>query len=179
MTTQPQWQQIGSVGDVNPIDHGGGFIYSDLSGNYPPEIEWIQPAGEDEYGDPIDWLVYRWILDRCTWINEILSDNRYHPNLPAWYAKPESERETRPQDTTYLSNVCKCAGQPERQIIADLCSPNANVRALAYLEIAQYHGFDNFDQYPLTFTDQDELEKRYAERIDRVSATRGLNNTTP
>lgn len=151
MTVQPQWRRIGSVGDVNPIDHGGGYVYSDLNGDYPPEIEWIQPSGEDESGDPINWLVYRWVLDRCTWTNGILSDNPYHPDSPAWFAKS-------------LWGICETIGQPKRQMITDLCSPDANVRALAYLEIAQYHGFGNFDEYPLTFTDRDEIEKRYRKK---------------
>ena len=38
-TKQPKWKLIAQLGDVNPIDYGGYFIYEDETGVYPPEGE--------------------------------------------------------------------------------------------------------------------------------------------
>lgn len=158
MTQQPKWKLLGTVGDVNPLDHSGGFVFVDETGVYDPEIEWIEPEGENEYGEPIRWKVYRWSLEKCTYQNGILSDNPYHPDYPAWFAKPESERKHRPQDTTYLLDICKTMDVSEKTIISNLCGDDIMARANAYLDIARYHGMDNFDEYRLSFSDREELE---------------------
>ena len=61
---QPNWKKIGGIGDVNPIDYDGGYIYEDETGVYSPELEYIQ-AQDDGSGNAGPWKVYRWPLDRC------------------------------------------------------------------------------------------------------------------
>ena len=157
--SQPQWKLVAQLGDVHPIDYGGCFVYVDETGVYDPEME-ILDSPED---DACKWTIYRFDLPRCTWIDGILSDNKFHPDHAAWFAKPESERASRPQDSTYLADVAQCCGQPEEDLQAMLCSEDPKERALAYLQIGQYHGFENFDSYPLTMN-RAEVEARYAQK---------------
>jgi len=67
--SQPVWRCVANLGDRDPLDHGGLFVYVDRTGVYPPEMERVEP---DEDGS---LEVRRVVLDR------------YHPNYPAWYAK--------------------------------------------------------------------------------------------
>ena len=161
MTQQPKWKLIDNQGDANPLDYGGYFIYEDETGVYEAEAELLVPEDEGERdGDQDTLMVYRFILDRCTFIDGILSDNKYHPFKPAWFAKPESERAERPQDTTYLKNVADYCGESVESLIKHLCSEKPVDRAVAYRAIADYHGWENFDSYPLELT-RAEAEERY------------------
>lgn len=184
--SQPKWKLAGTVGDVNPVDYGGGFIFVDETGVYPPELELIEvdesafsdePDDEpefDEDGELINdfdeleqansdkgkWTVYRFSLERCTYQNGILSDNKFHPDHAAWFAKPEAEKANRPQDTTYLSNVAGCNDVKVEQLIEWFCSEDVQERARAYMEIGSYHGYDSLDHDPLEFDSREEMEKR-------------------
>jgi hypothetical protein len=157
--SQPNWKLVANLGDRNPIDYGGYFVYEDTTGVYEPEAELLISPDSDE--SPEGWQAYRFSLDKCTFIDGILSDNKFHPEHPAWFAEPESEKETRPQDTIYLSNVCSYAGIEQEQLIEWLCGDDIPARAEAYRVIGEYHGFDNFDSYPLTFKTRAEVEARY------------------
>ena len=57
-TTQPWWVLEGRIGDVDPISHGGGFVYADALGNYPPELHYFEP--ED---DGLRLRLYRVLLE--------------------------------------------------------------------------------------------------------------------
>lgn len=161
-TQQPTWKLIVNLGDVNPIDYGGFFVYVDETGEYEPEAELLEvpPDNEAEYNRipgrpmpaPTPYRVYRFRLDRCTFINGVLSDNRFHTDLPAWFAKPEEKRADRPQDTTYLSNVADCMGADLDELRAMFCSDDPIERAQAWRMVGEYHGFENLDSYPLELT---------------------------
>lgn len=158
-TRQPTWKLIANLGDVNPVDYGGYFVYVDETGVYPPEAELLVSPDDDDSGE--GWTVYRFTLDRCTFVDGVLSDNLFHPEMSAWFAMPESNRASRPQDTTYLSNV----DQDVESLIADFCSDDPLNRAQAYRAIGDYHGFENLDSYPLHFASRDEVEARYAVEV--------------
>lgn len=163
--SQPKWKLIANLGDVNPIDYGGYFIYIDETGVYDPEAELlIAPEDEDEDGNG-EWTIYRFELERCTYIDGILSDNRFHPELSAWFAQSPAERAERPQDTTNLANVASFIDSTEDALQTDLCSDDPIARAHAYRAIGDYHGFENFDSYPITLRNRAEVEARYAEEI--------------
>jgi hypothetical protein len=159
--SQPTWKLLGSLGDVNPVDNDGMLVYEDTTGVYPPEAVVISALIKDYEDDPDRWIVYRFPLDRCTYVDGVLSDNPFHPDLPAWFATPESRRAERPQDTTYLSNVASFTGTTEEELIEALCSDHLIERAAAYEAIGSYHGFHGFDDDPITDLDRSEMEARY------------------
>lgn len=146
-TGQPAWELVENLGDVNPIDYGGFFVYRDTTGQYPEEAEVLMEQGEDAHGDPTSWTVYRFPLDRCTYVDGILSDNAFHPEYEAWFGED-------------LDGVASYLDHDS--IRADLCSEDPTRRAHAYRSIGEYHGWENFDSYPLTFTDRAEVEARYS-----------------
>lgn len=159
---QPKWKLIANLGDVNPIEYGGYFVYVDETDVYPPEAELLcEPSDEcgrchGVCGNDYDlciyscechqYTVYRFILERCTLIDGILSDNRFHPEHMAWFGYRDKDR---PQDSD-LNDVASFAAMPD--IAELLCSANPIDRACAYRAIGEYHGFENLDSYPLTLT---------------------------
>lgn len=157
MALQPKWKFIDNLGDANPLEHGGYFVFIDETGVYPPEAEYLVVL--DESDDP-KYKAYRFSLEKCTYINGILSDNSFHPLYPAWFATPEAQRAERPQDTTYLKNVSDCHGIEEQELIRLFCSDDPLERADAYRSVGEYHGFENFDNYPLELRKR-EARKRY------------------
>lgn len=159
--SQPIWKLVAQLGDVNPIDHGGYFVYEDTTGVYPPEAELLR--NHDDDGEDGPWTVFRFSLDRCTFIDGVLSDNPYHPGLPAWFATPYWDDNGQHRDT---AKVARFIGAPESELIEDLCSEDIVRRALAYQAIGDYHGFIEFDQYPISDFDRSQLEARYADHAE-------------
>lgn len=157
--TQPQWNRIANLGDQSAnhgnLDYGAFFVYEDTTGVYPPEAELIEEPIEDE--DTV--TVYRFELPRCTYINGILSDNQFHPELSVWFAPSAVERAARPQDSN-LAQLCETMDLTEDEFIRLITSEDPRNRAIAWRMVGEYHGFENLDGYPLTMS-QTEAEARY------------------
>ncbi len=145
-TQQPVWKFEAQLGDRNPIDYGGYWVLTDTTGVYPPEAELLVSPDSDDG----QWTVYRFILEPCTFINGVLSENRYHPDYPVWFADE-------------LKAIADCQGIPLDNLIEMFTSDSAVERALAWRAVGDYEGFDNLDNYPLTITRRSEVEKRYSE----------------
>ena len=156
--SQPAWECIAQLGDKNPIDHGGYWILRDTTGVYTEEAELLM-VPDDEDGK---YTICRFTLDRCTFINGVLSDNKFHPDKSAWWAKTEEERKARPQDSTYLKNIADFIGIAVEELVDHFCSEDALKRAVAYRAVGDYHGFNNLDDYPLTMKRR-EVKARYKE----------------
>ena len=155
-TKQPIWKFVANLGDVHPIDHGGYFVFVDETGVYPPEAEYLE-SPDDDNGE---WRIYRFILEPCTYINGVLSDNKYHPDKSAWFAKKFNP--DRPQDGKGgLIELASFTGQTTLDIICDLCSDDPCKRAFAWRIIGEYHGLENLDGYPLIIKSRSEVEARY------------------
>ena len=157
--SQPKWKCIGNLGDRNPLDYGGYFVFVDKTGVYPPEAELLEL--DDENDERTTYTVHRFILEPCTYIDGILSDNRFHPDKPAWFAGTEDERKERPQDSTYLKNLADYAGLTVKELAGMFCDDAPLIRAEAWRIVGQYHGFENLDNYPLTKLSRTEVRKRY------------------
>jgi hypothetical protein len=146
--SHPDWECIANLGDVNPIDHGGKFVLVDKTGVYPPEMEVLEPL--EPCGQEAEvWQVWRFPMDRCTYIDGVLSDNPYHPDKPAWFADD-------------ISDIASMYGVERDELIGQLCSEAPRERAEGYYCLFGYYPAENFDSYPLDL-DRAEVEERYAD----------------
>jgi len=121
-TNQPEWEQVGHIGDVNWLEYGGGPVEVDKTGVYPPEVEYVEPPSDDVDPKKARWTVYRVILD---------------PGVPDWGD---------------LGEVARSIGGDPKMLQADFESADPVIRATAYQDWAGYYGWHEFDQYPLMLT---------------------------
>lgn len=150
-TKQPKWKHVGSIGDVNFVQHDGGPVFVDETGVYDPELEYVQNMPEG------DAYVYRIVLDAL----KLSPTGRLIPaNFDETWPYPV-EHYTEWFDAT-IGTVAESVGLPREEFISALVSENPMARAQAYAELAHYHGWENFDSYPLHFKNEAELEARYA-----------------
>jgi len=158
---QPKWKYVDNLGDANPIDHGGRFVFVDQRGMYGPEVAVLIPPEEteevetdqtDEDGDPImlevgKWELYRYLLEKCTFIDGVLSDNEFHPDHPVWFADS-------------LDSICSSSDRDKKELIDDLCGNDPVKRAFAYEAIEGHWGLDNLNAgRPVVFEDRNEVEQ--------------------
>lgn len=138
---QPKWKMVANLGDATPLDYGGAFVFVDETGVYPPEM--VYWDDQSNYPEETPITVYRFSMDKCTFIDAVLSDNEFNPDHPAWFADS-------------LDDVSRTSSVPVSDLSAWLCSDDAIDRGRAYLEILGHHGVENFDRYPNTY-DREEL----------------------
>jgi hypothetical protein len=157
-TAQPTWKKVGTIGDVNFVEHDGGPVFVDETGVYCPELEYVQNMPEG------DAYVYRVPLEHL----KLSSAGKIIPRgYSASWPHPE-ENYTEWFDRE-LDGVAEFCGIPRAELVEALISDNPMARASAYEAMAQYHGWENFDSYPLHFTNREELEARYNPlTLDRV-----------
>lgn len=141
---QPKWKLVAQLGDRDFTDYGGYFIYEDTTGVYPSEAEKLFAP----HNDASKWEVRRFILRPCTFQNGILSDNKFHPDHPAWFADK-------------IGACANYVGIPLAELIDMLVNGNTVNRALGWQAIGDYFGYENLDSYPLYFS-RAEVEKRYS-----------------
>lgn len=96
------------------------------------------------------WTRHVVILDRCTYQNQILSDNKYHPNQPAWWFNEGS------LDKAPMADLARFNGTDPQQLIYRFCSIDPIERAQAYLMVMQYYGPQ---EEPTTFDDEDTVRR--------------------
>ena len=143
-TNQPAWKCVAQLGDVNPLDYGGLWVLIDTTGVYSPE---------GELYDVNTQRVYRFILEDCTFTHGVLSDNKYHPDQPAWFADA-------------LRDVADFIGAETRTLIDMFISADPVERARAWQAVGDYFGWDNLDCYPLLLT-RSEAKRRYTKAMYR------------
>lgn len=156
---QPAWQCIANLGDADPFAYGGLFVHIDTTGVYPPECERIKPPGDDRVFDSpkARWEHHRWILEPCTYIDGVLSDNPYHPTFEAWFADS-------------IPTLAESCDMDTDEFAAKFTSDDPLERASAWRDVGEHHGFINLDQYPDPLT-RDEAEQRCdAMRCDALLA---------
>ncbi len=137
---------IENIGDVNPIDYDGIFIYK--TGDKTGEVEVLSVIGDDSDGMPTKWQVSRFVLEQHTYENGILSDDKFHKNHPVWYSKD-------------IEHVANCYDIPVNELIDLLCSDDIISRAMGYHIIWSWYGLHNFDEYPLEYTNRGHVYARY------------------
>ena len=139
-------QFIGHLGDVNPVVHDGAVVLVDPELPDQPEMEVIVNYSEDGAGTPV--RVFRFEICRCTFTNGVLSDNKFHPDKPAWFAK-------------HIESVEHCNSYEAGHLVEALCSEDLMVRAQAYYDLLYFFGEDEFDSDPLILSER-EAEHRYS-----------------
>jgi hypothetical protein len=144
------WELVGQMGDVDYITYGGTLVYRDADNEYTPEAETVVPMLKiiptKEEND--QWTVYRYPLEKCTLVNGVLSDNKYHPEHPAWFAD-------------ILESVAETCDTDADDLREAFCSDDIMRRAWAYDTVANYSGYHEFDSYPIMFFSLEDVEKRY------------------
>lgn len=152
-TAQPIWKFLANLGDADPIGDGGLFVYVDETGVYPPEMERCEPM----LGGRIE--IRRVVLEPCTFQGGVLSDNKFHPQLAAWFAWND-----RGNGDSDLQRMANTMGRTVDEYVALFTSENPVERATAWRDVGDYFGWDNLDSYPFTIT-AEEAEARYAEEL--------------
>lgn len=151
MTSQPNWKFLANLGDDNPVDYGGFFIFKDSTGVYEDEAVLLQSPDDDD--SPEGWKVYRFIIDKLKIVDDYLVPDNYDASWPhplpqydEWFNKD-------------LISVAETMGLDEDELREAFTSDNPLERAQAYLAIGYYHGFDNLDSDPLNFETRSEVTK--------------------
>jgi hypothetical protein len=139
-TQQPQWQIVAHIGDVDPIAHGGAFVYEDKTGAYVPEMSWFQPGTDREWselGGATPLKIYRILLEKdstCEW----------------WFKD--------------LERIARYTGIPYTRLII-LAFGSTREKAELYEHLLRFFGPYEFDSDPITMT-EDEAYTKYAEEME-------------
>lgn len=145
--SQPVWQLVAQLGDMNPTEYGGYWIFEDTSGAYAPEGEIL--ILDDEDSEESSGEVFRFIMENCTYQNGILSDNKFHPSHSVWFGDE-------------LDSLSSFYGQSSAELIEAFTSSDPIKRAFAWRAVGEYFGFYELDSYPLRLS-RAEIVERYSE----------------
>lgn len=141
MTQQPEWKCVAQIGDATPLEYGGFWVFVDKTGVYPPEAECYEPD---------EGVASRIILEDCTYIDGVLSDNKFHPEHPVWFADK-------------ITELAEFSGLDVTDLIGLFTSGDPVDRAIAWRVVGEYFGWFELDQYPLLLS-KAEAEERYGEQ---------------
>lgn len=141
---QPQWKQVGHIGDVSWPEYDGGPVFVDETGVYAPELEYVEAPSENvDFEDPsARWTVYRVPLEK---------------GVPDWGD---------------INDVARTVGQDPGELRAAFESDDPIDRANAYQDWASHYGWFELDQYPLQLTCP-EVNKRYDAGLNCYGAIQG------
>lgn len=131
--SQPKWKYVGNIGDRNPFERGGFFVYEDTTGVYEAEAEIYDPdEGTRARIEMPQFKRYPEGLVAVSWIN-----NRYRGDEP-----PEG----RANDEWFfgwLDGVCSFCGIERAEFEDMLCSDDPMRRAFAYRALVYYFGVED------------------------------------
>lgn len=171
-TNQPIWKFAGHIGDVDPIAFGGAFVYTDETGAYGPEMTWFEPASDDEWHKtegktPLS--VYRIVLDPPRFKTLTEAGKR---QMVRTAELPVSERGItwhwyNEWFVSKLPNVASSCGVTVMALLRGFFSKDAVQRAWAYESVISNFGVEEFDQSPVTMT-EDEAYAKYAEEMKAI-----------
>lgn len=140
-TSQPRWKLVYST------DYSA--LFTDETGQYAPEMMIAQEI--DDAPARERFQVYRFPIERLKIVksagNPYLVNERWDASWPhplpqyqEWFAKD-------------LGRVAESSGRTRNDLVRALVSADPRERASAYEDIGNYHGFDNFDSYPQTWSE--------------------------
>lgn len=154
---------IAAFGDVNFIEYGGQLLMPGVDANDEPYLEVVQQPCDDEtkYGvwlPDARWTIYRVEPEQ----KKIVEKNRQVYLVCVRYAD-DWPRPASSYDEWFhkeLEAVASCIGSSMQSIRDGICSDDPIERASAYIDMAAYWGWHEFDHYPLRLT-QHEVHLRY------------------
>jgi hypothetical protein len=128
-------RKIGSVGDVNPIEYGGGFIFSapETGGPWIEYYYGMESEHPDVQDDPDDVPDLSAVVYRV----DLHKNGREFLN---WY------------DWIDWDDVAGSTGLDVAEYTTPSRLKKAQARALAIQDAAGYYGWHEFDSYPLQLT---------------------------
>jgi hypothetical protein len=133
-TNQPKWQLVANLGDVNPFDHGGFFIWKDLTGKYDLEATILLLDEENE--DKIQEV--RILMEKCNALDEFFADD--------------------------LDSIASFAGQDRQELIDQLASDEPIARGRAYQALTMYYNVENFGGDGWEIRSIKEVKRDYARK---------------
>lgn len=153
MTKQPVWKYVGTIGDVHPIQHGGGFVYADLTEVYPPELEYIEVSDD---GNTV--VIHRIVLEPCrfkTFLN--------FPGTTPQLADPSQRGKTWQWANEWwvekLDDMCRSNDISKFFLLRRMLSSCPMERAWAYSELISYYGAMQFNYDPKQLTETEAIER--------------------
>jgi len=143
MTAQPVWKLVMSS------DYSA--LFEDETGVYDPEMMIAQEYEED---GETKFIVYRFSIEPYKIEYGKLLPQAWDPSWPhpieqyePWFAKD-------------LPDVASAVGMQPYELARKLVSDDIDENAWAHEAIGSHHGYDNFDSYPDTWT-EDEMNAKW------------------
>ena len=136
---QPKWRFVENLGDAQPVENGGFFVYRDTTGVY--EVEKLEEPSDDIKIEK---------AKRCLSRFKTLHDPVDQEGLlvtEEWFYKD-------------LESVAAAMDTKKELLVAAFCSGDWDERAWAWRCVGDYHGYDNLDSSPSSLT-RSEVLKRY------------------
>ena len=148
MSNQPEWEFVTNLGDVNPVEYGGYFIFRDKTGIYQPEGEYYDPETREAFRFSLDQLqVFSGdLIPLSIWYERYSLPHALNSYIE-WFSKD-------------VKSLASFVGIDSLELKRMFTSDDILERARAYESIGMYWGFNNLDNYPLKLT-RKEAEKRY------------------
>jgi hypothetical protein len=151
-------EPIATYGDVDFLKYGGQLLLPNRDEIGNPYLEVIEPPTENL---DTTWVIYRFDVDR---LKKVIVKRTYHL-VPFGYEPATWPHPVRMYNEWFvdsLPNVAESMDCPEEELITDLCSEKPEERARAYIMLGEYHGWENFDSYPLHLSEH-EAHERYGQ----------------
>lgn len=147
---QPKWKIIGRVGDIDPVEYGGGWVKLDLNNRYDPEMEIYVP----ELG-----AAYQIILERQEVTPEgfLMDAGQYQRRAGLLYPLEQYES----WFSENLDQPAACYGLDVAELRRLLCSLDVMEVAYGYECLIGFYGYDEFDGYPVPLT-RAQARERYS-----------------
>lgn len=139
-STVKSGRKLGSVGDVNPIDYGGGYVFA-VPGGGTPHLEYFEGLDSDERAERLSYA------DDSDEKIDALKVKLYQVDLGK-----DAKDFLSDHDWVDWEKVASSTGQDAANYTNPTKLRSAQARALVIQDAAGYYGWHEFDQYPVELT---------------------------
>lgn len=140
----PNAGSLGTIGDVNPIEYGGGIVFAPKEEGYSPTLEVTYGLDDDSVN--------------------VIEDDEGSTKLKLYRVDIADDAST---DLSWVDweGVARSIGSTESQLLKEARSKDLMARVYAYESAAGYYGWQTFDSRPLDITAR-ELDGRWFDGDD-------------